>query len=140
MLVKYFMDYKLYTLVDITHTKQYRLESGKELQRHQEQNFNTVLQTLGIRSNIWYAHGPLLMEVKGSLVGFETEEIIRVWRFDWSTERDYLYEIDGDPVGFLKEDFHLVPYISGLGEAMQQQYTVFNTQQPGANIVFHLKQ
>ena len=134
------MDYKLYTLVDITHTKQYRLESGKELQRHQEQNFNTVLQTLGIRSNIWYAHGPLLMEVKGSLVGFETEEIIRVWRFDWTTERDYLYENNGDPVGFLKDDFHLVPYISGLGEAMEQQYAVFNTYQPGANIVFHLKQ
>ena len=134
------MDYKLYTLVDITHTMQYRLEYGKELQRHQEQNFNTVLQTLGIRSNIWYAHGPLLMDVKGSLVGFETEELIRVWRFDWRTERENLYDDGVDPVGFLKQDFHLVPYISGLGEAMEQQYAVFNTQQPGANIVFHLKQ
>jgi hypothetical protein len=134
------MDYKLYTLVDITHTKQYRLEPGKELSRHQEQNFNTILQTLGIRSNVWYSHGPMMLEVKGSLVGFNTDDIIRVWRFDWSTERENLYEDGSDPVGFLKQDFHLVPYIKGLSEAMDQQYAVFNTQELGANIVFHLKQ
>ena len=134
------MDYKLYTLVDITHTGQHRLENGKETLRNQEQNFNTVLQTLGIRSNVWYTHGPILIEVKGSLVGFNTDEIIRVWRFDWRTERDNLYHKDEDPVGFLKDDFHLIPYISGLSESMKQKYAVFNTEDLGANIVFHLKQ
>ncbi len=139
-MVKYLMDYKLYTLVDITHTGQHRPEPGKEVLRNKEQNFNTVLQTLGIRSNIWYAHGPILMEVRGSLVGFKTEEIIRVWRFDWRTERENLYLKDDDPVGFLKDDFHLIPYISGLSEAMEQKYAVFNTIEPGANIVFHVRQ
>ncbi len=134
------MDYKLYTLVDITHTGQHRLEQGKETLRNQEQNFNTVLQTLGIRSNVWYSHGPIPMEVKGNLVGFDTDDIIRVWRFDWRTERENLYQKDGDPIGFLKDDFHLIPYIKGLNEAMEQQYAVFNTQHPGPNIVFHLKQ
>lgn len=134
------MDYKLYTLVDITHTGQHRLEQGKETLRNQEQNFNTVLQTLGIRSNIWYNHGPIPMEVKGRLVGFNTDDIIRVWRFDWRTERENFYQKDEDPVGFLKEDFHLIPYISGLTEAMEQKYAVFNTEEPGANIVFFLKQ
>jgi hypothetical protein len=51
-----------------------------------------------------------------------------------------MYEVDGDPVGALKEDFHLVPYINGLDEEMEQNYAVFNTANPGANIVFHLKQ
>jgi len=134
------MDYKLYTLVDITHTNQTRSEPGKEFLHLQEQNFNTVLQTLGLRSNIWYNHGPVLMEVKGSLVGFNTDEIIRVWRFDWSTERENLYREGDDDLSFLKQDFHLVPYISGLGELMEQQYAMFNTEEPGANIVFHVKQ
>jgi hypothetical protein len=134
------MDYKLYTLVDITHTGQYRLEPGKESLRNKEQNFNTMLQTLGIRSNIWYNHGPLQIEVKGRLVGFDTDEIIRVWRFDWRTERENLYNNGTDPVGFLKEDFYLVPYIAGLDESMQQKYPVFNTKDPGANIVFFLKE
>ena len=48
------MEYKLYTLVDITHTGQYRNEPGRQKERWQEQNFNTVIQTLGIRSNLTY--------------------------------------------------------------------------------------
>ena len=134
------MEYKLYTLVDITHTGQYRTELGKEDDRWREQNFNTILQTLGIRANISYDQKPSMTEVKGKVVGFDTDEIIRVWRFDFRTERDALYENNDDPVGFLKEDFHLVPYIAGLNELMEQNYAVFNTSNPGANIVFHQKQ
>ena len=134
------MDYKLYTLVDITHTGQYRNEPGKENQRWREQNFNTVLQTLGIRTNVSFNQKPEVFEVGGRTVGFDTDEVIRVWRFDFSTERDdILYEVDGDPVGYLKQDFHLVPYIAGLDELMEQNYAVFNTSNPGANIVFHRK-
>ena len=139
MTVKYCMDYKLYTLVDITHTGQYRSEPGRETARWKEQNFNTVLQILGIRSNVIYKQGPIASEVKGRVVGFDTDKIIRVWRFDFSTERDYLYENDGDPIGFLKEDFHLVPYIQGLDELLEQQYAVFTTYGKTKNIVFHKK-
>jgi hypothetical protein len=132
------MRYKLYTLVDITHTGQARPEYGKEDLHYKEQNFNTVLQTLGLRSNIWYAHGPITMEVKGRLVGFNTDQIIRVWRFDWSTDREDLYLSKGDPLAFLKEDFHLVPYIKGLDEKMEQHYAMFVTSIDNSNIVFHL--
>jgi len=134
------MDYKLYTLVDITHTGQYRNEPGKEDDRWREQNFNTVLQTLGIRANIQYFQKPIVTEVVGNLVGFDTNEVIRLWRFDFRTEQENLYEINGDPVGYLKQDFNLVPYINGLDELMEQKYAVFTTHVPGNNIVFHVKQ
>ena len=133
------MDYKLYTLVDITHTDQHRNELGKEADRWKEQNFQTVIQTIGIRANISYSGKPMLTEVKGKLVGFNTNEIVRVWRFDFSTERDFLFESEGDPVGFLKDDFDLVPYISGLDELMDQNYAVFITKGVNPNIVFHQK-
>jgi len=133
------MEYKLYTLVDITHTGQTRHELGKEFLRSKEQNFNTVLQTLGIRANIAYSTSPTLTELKGKLAGFDTDEIIRVWRFDFVTERDFLFEKDSNPVGHLINDFHLVPYIAGLDEAMTQQYAVFNTTDPGKNIAFFAK-
>ena len=134
------MDYKLYTLVDITHTGQHRVEPGKETERWQEQNFQTVLQTLGIRANVSFYSKPSATEVSGRVIGFDTDEVIRVWRFDFTTERDHLFESnDGDAVGFLKTDFHLVPYISGLNELMEQKHAVFNTANPGANIVFHQK-
>ena len=131
------MIYNLYTLVDITHTGQYRAEPGKEAASWKEQNFNTIIQTLGIRSNILYNINPTLVEVKGKVVGFDTNEIIRVWRFDFESERDFVYEKDGDPIGFLKDDFNLVPYINGLDELMEQKYAVFVTEGKGKNIVFN---
>jgi predicted ribosome-associated RNA-binding protein Tma20 len=133
---KYNMNYKLYTLVDITHTGQYRAEIGKESARWKEQNFNTIIQKLGIRSNIMFLNSPIITETKGRLVGFDTDEIIRVWRFDFESERDGVYEKDGDPIGFLKDDFELVPYINGLDELLEQKYAVFVTDGPGKNIVF----
>ena len=131
------MIYNLYTLVDITHTGQYRAEPGKEVARWKEQNFNTIIQTLGIRSNIFFNVNPVMIEVKGKVVGFNTNDIIRVWRFDFESERDFVYEKDGDPVGFLKDDFNLVPYINGLDELMEQKYAVFVTEGKGKNIVFN---
>lgn len=137
---KYNMNYKLYTFVDITHTGQYRSEPGREAARWKEQNFNTVLQTIGIRSNVYFNNSPIVTEVKGSLVGFDTNQIIRLWRFDFYTEREFVFEDDGDPVKFLKEDFELVPYIQGLDELLTQNYAVFITEGPLKNIVFHKKQ
>ena len=133
------MNYKLYTLVDITHTGQTRTDPGKEALRWKEQNFQTVLQTLGIRANVTFTQSPVIVELKGNLVGFDTKDLIRVWRLDFTTDRDMLYEHDGDPVAYLKQDFHLVPYISGLDEMMDQKYAVFNTIDPGKNISFFQK-
>jgi hypothetical protein len=133
------MQYKLYTTVDITNTGQYRTEAGKEHLRWKEQNFQTVLQTLGIRANIIYSDKPAISEMRGSLVGFNTEEIIRVWRFDFATEREQLFESAGNPVGYLLSDFDGIPYISGLDECMEQNYNVFVTDGPSCNIVFYKK-
>ena len=141
MTVKYNMEeYKLYTYVDITQTGQYRAEPGKESARWKEQNFNTVIQTLGIRSNIIFSQSPVATEVRGSLVGFNTDDIVRLWRFDFFTERDFVYEDDGDDTKFLREDFELVPYIQGLDELLHQNYAVFLTEGKSTNIVFYKKQ
>jgi len=133
------MDYTLHTTVDITRTGQYRTEPGREELRWKEQNFQSVLQTLGMRANIIFSKDPIMIEISGKVLGFPTDDIIRVWRFDFSTERDNLYEQDGDPVGLLKDDFEMVPYVSGLGESMEQNYNVFVTYGPNPNTVFHQK-
>jgi hypothetical protein len=134
------MHYKLYTYVDITHTGQYRVEPGKESARWKEQNFNTILQTIGIRSNVYYTNNPIVTEVKGSLVGFDTDQVVRLWRFDFFTEREFVFEDNGDPVRYLKDDFVLVPYIQGLDELLEQNYAVFITEGKNKNIVFYKKQ
>lgn len=133
------MQYKLYTTVDITNTGQYRTELGKEHLRWKEQNFQTVLQTLGIRANIIFTEKPAVSEMRGSLVGFNTDEIIRVWRFDFNTEREFLFEKDNNPIGHMLEDFEGIPYISGLDECMEQNYNVFVTDGAARNIIFYKK-
>ena len=133
------MEYMLYTTVDITNTGQYRPEYGKEADRWKEQNFQTVLQTIGIRANISYRRKPDVVQVSGKLLGFETENIVRAWRFDFYTEQDYLFEFNGDPVGYLIKDFEAVPYIAGLDECMEQNYNIFLTTGPARNIVFQQK-
>ncbi len=134
------MRYKLYTTVDITNTGQHRPEPGKEAARWKEQNFQTVIQTLGIRANLATYTKPEMLEMRGSLVGFNTDEIIHVWRFDFETERDFLFDIDDNPVGFMINDFDMVPFISGLDESMKQNYDVFVTDGASKNIVFFKKQ
>ena len=133
------MDYKLYTLVDITRTGQYRNEPGREQARYQEQNFNTVIHTMGIRANVNFSNNPEPVEVAGNVVGFEFTHVQKLWRFDFYTDQDHVFELDGDPVGMLKQLFDTVPYISGLTEAMTQNYDVFVTDGPSRNIVFHAK-
>ena len=74
---------------------------------------STVLQTIGLRATISHYGKPHAVETSGEVVGFDTKDIIRVWRFDFETDREDLFEKDNDPVGFLKDDFNLVPYIKG---------------------------
>jgi hypothetical protein len=134
------MEYTLYTTVDITGTGQYRADSGKETERWKEQNFQTVLLTLGLRANILYSKPPSVTYTEGaSLLGFSTKQPVNIWRFDFNTERDYLFELDSNPVGYLLEDFDAVPYIAGLDESMTQNYNVFVTHGPSTNIVFFQK-
>ena len=130
------MEYKLYTTVDITNTGQYRTEPGKESDRWREQNFQTVLQTLGMRSNISFKKAPTQTEISGHIFGFNTNKIIRVWQFDFSAEREDFFEKDGNPIGYLIDDFDGIPYISGLDESMEQNYDVFVTEGPSCNIIF----
>ena len=130
------MEYKLYTTVDITNTGQYRHEPGKESDRWREQNFQTVLQTLGMRANVSYVKSPKTIEISGHILGFNTNNIIRVWQFDFNTERENFFNKDSNPVGNLIEDFDGIPYIAGLDESMEQNYDVFVTEGPSRNIIF----
>lgn len=131
------MRYELYTTVDITSTGQFRFSDDKSsLQYKKEQNFQTVLQTIGIRGNISYKKTPVMSEVRGDVLGFSTNKIIKVWNFEFETERDFLFENNNNPVGYLLDDFNGVPYLAGLDELVEQNYEVFVTEGPAKNIVF----
>ena len=124
------MLYCLYTLVDITATNQYR--GSDKLTRNQQQNFDTVLQTLGLKGNVYFDKNP--KKIPATIFG---NDKIDCWYFEWTMEISDLFVKDTDPIGQLKELFEFVPFIDNLTEHVTFDSAVFKL---GHNIIFDFKQ
>ena len=120
------MIYKLYTLADITETGQYR--SRSDLERLQQQNFDTVIQTIGLAGNIDTYKKPEI--TNGDIFG---NKDLRCWYFEWTMEREQVFEHLGDELFRLKELFEFVPIIVNLTESASFEKPMFNL---GRNIIF----
>jgi len=124
------MIYSLYTLVDITATGQYK--SRNDLERLQQQNFDTVIQTIGLAGNVYYTHPPQI--IPADIFGNSEQ---RCWYFEWNMEIEHLFEIDGDELARLKDLFDYVPVITDLTETAPINPAFFKL---GQNIIFNSKQ
>lgn len=123
------MIYSLYTLVDITETGQFR--SRSDVERLQQQNFDTVIQTIGLAGNISTYKSPRIID--GGIFGNSS---LRCWYFEWEMEREQLFEYQGDEIYRLNELFAFVPIITGLTESTQFDKNMFKI---GINIIFDFK-
>jgi hypothetical protein len=124
------MLYCLYTLVDITATGQHR--GGEKLIRNQQQNFDTVTQTIQLCGNMYYNKVP--KKIPAAIFG---RPDIDCWYFEWTMELDELFYKDNDDIGRLKDIFEYVPFITGLTESVNFDKPYFKL---GHNIIFDFKQ
>lgn len=124
------MLYCLYTLVDITATGHHR--SGERLERNQQQNFDTVTQTIQLSGNMYYDSPP--EKIPADIFG---RPDISCWYFEWRMEIEELFAKDGDNIGRLKDSFEYVPFISRLTEQVVFDKPLFKL---GQNIIFDFKQ
>ena len=129
------MHYKLYTLVDITNTKQHQNSAENRQARSQQQNFDTVIQTIGMRANVDYTKPPEVTIDVPKKYNLDSAVFSNIWIFEWRVEREFLFLDDNDDVGYLKQLFNLVPYIPGLTETMTSSKPIFL---PGKNIAFEM--
>jgi hypothetical protein len=129
------MQYRIHTTVDITSTGQYRKEVGKEQARLQQQNFDTLINTIGMRSNIEYKFPPKVIVDYPEKYGMVGKTLCNIWIFDWNVELDYVFTDNGDDVAFLKQDFKLVPYIPDLTETIDCTPAMWV---PSVNISFEM--
>lgn len=126
--------YKITTLVDITKTNPSRDAKDPKL-LGKRSNFNSLLQTLNIRSNIFYDKDPLVergrlpdpWEGKGSY-----------WIFEFETERDDVYKDFNDQAGLLKTDLDGVPIIDNLDNTVDFKLPVFKTIGSDINTVIEI--
>lgn len=123
--------YRIVTLVDITETKQYRREPNKDLEREQQQNFQMLLQTIGMRVNPSYRKSPSveLCDLNKMFFGREFKGSQRVWTWDFETEYEGGFtDVAGNEVGLLVNDLHYVPFTPDLTETVEFKIPVFDTQ------------
>jgi hypothetical protein len=123
------MLYSLYTLVDITETGQ--RHGVDTLKRSQQQNFDILLQTLGLCGNVYYTRSP--ERVPADVFGMFSNT---AWYFEWEMEIADVFAIGDNPIAKLKEIFQYVPVITGLTESVELSPPMFVV---GKNIVFHFK-
>lgn len=121
------MIYQLYTTVDITETRLYH--GYNELGKHQQQNFDTIIQTLGLCGNVYFEVGPYVIP----LGKFNDK---RCWYFEWTMEIDDLFKRNDNPIHILPELFKFVPFIPNLTETDKFETPLFK---PNENIIFDYK-
>jgi len=114
------MKFKLYTLADITPTGARR---GAGSPYHQEQNYMTAVQTIGIRTN------PLEVNVTSEEkaitklpFGSKYKGKQRVWCLEFDVDSNGAHSIE-----MLNEDFNLVPFNNELDETVKFDSSIFVT-------------
>lgn len=114
------MRFKIKTLVDITETRARKGED--DVLYGQQQNFMTLLNTLGLRTNINVVGSPSAEFIQAKEFGKDYKGEQKVWT--QIIEVDYE---DATNVDFMANDFDLVPVVSGLSETALFDIPVFRT-------------
>jgi hypothetical protein len=126
------MKFRLETLIDITETRA-RRQGDDKFAYKQEANFQTILQTIGMRVNIEYQNSPTFEEIIASKNPFNDKYKGKqmLWTFEFNVE----YE-DALTLEMLEGDFDLIPIITGLNETIELNKALFKTTGKDTNILF----
>ena len=128
------MNFRLQTLIDITETGT-RRQSQDKFAYKQEANFQTVLQTIGMRANLDYENSPSFEELTIKKNTFSDKYIGKqmLWTFDFAVNYEGALTLE-----MLKSDFDLIPIITGLTETVQLDKALFRTAGKDKNIIFSI--
>ena len=128
------MRFIIHTLVDITETHARRGEDPK--QYRQQQNFLTVMQTIGLRVNPTYVKAPEVVKEVPSKLGLGTSYKTNqsVWKYVFDMEYEGALDIET-----LVNDFDLIPIITQLDETAEFDNAHFLTKDTAkCNILFEI--
>ena len=123
--------YRGYTLVDITDTGITKFSAEHEKARNQQRNWETVLQILNMRTQIFRVEQNVL-----------DHQDLRTYQFGslyTGKQRVWAFEFDVEFVGVVPpSDFEQVPVIVGLEETAKLPISLFYTTGINKNIYFTL--
>lgn len=120
--------YEIITLIDITRSNPSRSETDK-LKLGQQANFNSLIQAIGMRSNVEWSQDPKM--TNGRIPDQDGKATHWSWQFE--VERDQVFEAEGDPVRLLVNDLHNVPVVANLLNSKDIHPAAFQTKGDNAN-------
>jgi len=118
--------YKIKTTVDITRTNPDR-DDPDQVRHAQQSNFNTLVQGIGMRSNIDWDNDPIRIKNDDAVY----------WEWEFLTERPDVFLHENDPVGLLLNDLHGIPVIRNLTNSDPLDPAIFQTHGDKKNIWFN---
>lgn len=132
--------YRVYTLVDVTHTGITRHSTALETQRNQQRNWESVIQILGLRTQLMRINQLDLLntDISQYKFGESYTGTQNIWRIDFDVEYKDVYKIDNNPFKILIDDFNQVPVIINLNETAIFNLPLFYTDGPHRNIYFEI--
>jgi len=125
--------WKIITVIDITNTDANKHDENNK--KHQQANYNTMLNTASLRCNI----EPIsCKEQVGDItdLGFGTSltDKQRYWEFEFQHEFEGALTLD-----MLESDFDLIPILTGLNDTANINNPAFRTKDTSdKNIIFKL--
>jgi len=121
------------TLVDITKTGIHK-ELLDPMKKSQQDNFQTLLQTLEMRANIYFDREPAIVVADWSQYGYGKKE--RTWIWEIYTEQVDIFNLDQDPTGAMKKDIEFIPFTAGCEETAKFKQCFFSPKKKPTNILF----
>jgi hypothetical protein len=124
------MRFRIKTLFDITETRARKGDDSFKVK--QQQNFLSVLNTIGLRVNPTYIKEPSVETITLKGFGSDYKGKHSVWIYDFEVDYEGAMSIE-----LLENDLDLVPIITGLDETVTFDVPVVRTRDKAkTNILF----
>jgi len=119
--------YQGHTLVDITNTGVTKYSVDKEHQRNQQRNWETVVQILGLRTQLMRMEITDILNVNLNKYKFGKNHTgkHKIWVFEFDVEYQDIYRIGNDDFKILVDDFTQIPIITKLDETTTGSLPIF---------------
>ena len=123
------IQFTAFTLVDITNTQKYVNNSDNTCMFLQQQNLNTLIQTISLRSQPMNpkVNTILAQDIANYEFGNGYKGLHTVWRLDFSIEHSNVFANNDDKTFYLKNDSDGVAIYTKLEETAEINSKVFET-------------
>lgn len=125
-----------FSLIDITSTGVIR--GNDSLERNQQRNWESVLQTINLISQPFDIDGPRMLDINLDYLEFGEfyQGQHNVWVWSWCTEHSGAFSLGDNPAGRLEDYFNQVPIIAGLTETSRFILPIFYSHGAIKNVYF----